>query len=217
MDLDGVIVDSFHIHVKGWMTIMQLLSGSSNESFCEDLRGVPTRRAIEMVLNRIEKNVSEGEMECLIRIKNAIRDIEIIKLSPSDLKPGITDFIRSVKRNNAILLCLATTKACPDIIRRIGFIDIFDYLIYGDKQYPPKSESSENLMKFLSDNNLKTKNCLFIDDGYNPVMLTAKSKIPSVWISNVGVPPPGAIRIESLDNIQINELFILANEKIKLR
>jgi beta-phosphoglucomutase-like phosphatase (HAD superfamily) len=198
VDLDGVIVKSYEIHVQGWLAIMQLLGRRRRRDLCMDIRGVPTKDALALVLQRLGAVVDDETFERLLLVKMAIRDVMVKLLSPKDLVRGTLSFLCDARSSATKIACIATTTAAPEIIDRTEIRYLFDKVVYGNALTPPKNLSTQCLSRIIRDAGASEEDTLLIDDSYQVTQLAVKSGIPSLWISGNGEPPDGAVRISTL-------------------
>jgi beta-phosphoglucomutase len=214
IDLDGVIVNSFEIHVQGWLAIMQLLGYRRSRNLCTDIRGVPTREALSLVLQRLGLAVDEETFEKLLSVKMAVRDLMVKMLSPQDVIRGVTRFLHEARNGGTKTVCMATTTAALEIIDRTGTRYLFDEVVYGGQMVPPKNLNVQCLSRIICKVGTNETNTLLIDDSFQVTHLAASSGIPSIWISGKGKAPKGALRISSLQRKSVNDTWSKAKHAL---
>lgn len=126
-DLDGVITDTAKFHTIAWRDLAKQLSIPWNTELEETLKGIDRLGSLEMILQAGGKQAeySKFEKEAFAAWKNA-RYVELIStLKPTDILPGMRDFITSLNDNGYLASIASASKNAPFILERLGLIDQF--------------------------------------------------------------------------------------------
>jgi len=215
IDLDGVIVDSFQIHVRGWEYIIQLLGGKKDKALFENLHGVPTREAIKYITQQIGAKVSRETFEQLVKIKNSIRDYAISLLDSADIIEEGEALLTQARELRVKTVCFATTTACVTILKRVNLARCFDDHVYGKKLFPSKKSSADYLCSYLANNGFLREECLFIDNGYMPTKHASLQGIPSVHITNGNQRYSKTLRLRSLTDVKLKNIYAAALKRLE--
>lgn len=210
VDLDGVIVKSFEIHVQGWLSIMQLLGRRRRRDLCTDIRGIPTKEALTLVLQRLGVTVDNETFEKLLSVKMAIRDAMVNLLSPKDVVKGTRGFLSNARNSATKIVCIATTTAAPEIIDRTEIRYLFDEVVYGNALAPPKNLSMQCIHRIIRDAETSKADTLLIDDSHQVTRLAVEAGIPSLWISKNGESPDGVVRASTLQGRSLASMWTRA-------
>ena len=131
-DLDGVLVTTDELHFLAWKALADKLgiTGFTKEDNVRQ-RGVSRMASLEVVLEKTDKKYSEEEKLALADEKNAIYVNSLDTLSPSDLLPGVNEFITFLKEKNIKTAIGSASKNTPLILEKTGIADKFDAISCG--------------------------------------------------------------------------------------
>jgi len=97
-DLDGVIVDTAIFHYQAWKRLANEMGFDLTIHQNEHLKGISRFESLEIVLE-IGKinNLSQKQKEELATRKNDWYKENILKMTPSDILPGVHPFLEKLK------------------------------------------------------------------------------------------------------------------------
>lgn len=128
-DLDGVITDSAELHFQAWGELAQHLGLPFDREFNEQLKGVGRMESLQLILSQSSRTYSAQEMEEFACRKNE-RYVELIStISPSDLLPGISEFLNSLKTQGIKIGLASASRNARAIIQRLGIESFFDVVV----------------------------------------------------------------------------------------
>jgi len=129
-DLDGVIVDTARFHFLAWKTLADELGMYFDEAVNERLKGVSRMRSFEIILevNNAQDRFTESEKEALTKKKNDLYVSFVKTLTPSDMLPGIAEFIDRAKAAGLKTAVASVSKNAPLVLEALGAADKFDYV-----------------------------------------------------------------------------------------
>lgn len=129
-DLDGVIVDTARFHFLAWKTLADELGMYFDEAVNERLKGVSRMRSFEIILevNNAQDRFTESEKEALTKKKNDLYVSFVKTLTPSDMLPGIAEFIDRAKAAGIKTAVASVSKNAPLVLECLGASDKFDYV-----------------------------------------------------------------------------------------
>jgi beta-phosphoglucomutase-like phosphatase (HAD superfamily) len=214
IDLDGVILDSFRLHVASWTAIAVNFGKDVGAIEFENYKGVETRDALVRLCYELKVRVNESELDKLVRAKCIFRDILIGDISPKDVLPGAKKLITEASHLCERLVCFATTSACERILDQIQLRSSFTDVICGAHLRPPKSENAECLLKWLGSNGLDCHDVLYIDDAETAVRHARSSGIPSLLKSDRVAPSFELPFVDTLEGKCLLDLMRRASEDL---
>ena len=129
-DLDGVITDTAKYHYEAWKKIADELGIPFNIEYNEKLKGVSRMESLCLILDNGpgRDSLTLEEKNELCERKNEIYKELIGSLKPSDILPGINEFISELKKNNILIGLASVSKNAPEILNRLELRDSFDYM-----------------------------------------------------------------------------------------
>lgn len=130
-DLDGVITDSARFHYIAWKGLADELSIDFDERYNEKLKGVSRMESLNLILeNGGLKESYTMEEKCSMADKKNDRYKELIcKITPSDVLPGILDFLKNLKASGIKTAVASVSQNVFFIIDRLKLTDYFDYIV----------------------------------------------------------------------------------------
>jgi beta-phosphoglucomutase len=93
-DLDGVIVDTAIYHYQAWRRMANTLGFDITEEFNEQLKGISRTESLEIILNHGGVTVSEDHKLELASQKNEWYLELVSQMTPANILPGVTAFLR---------------------------------------------------------------------------------------------------------------------------
>lgn len=139
-DLDGVIVDTAKYHYLAWKRLADELGFVFTEHDNERLKGVSRVRSLEILLEIGGLSPSEEEKAIMATRKNEWYVDYIKSMDASEILPGVTDFLASLKANGIKIALGSASKNAGMILTNIGMLDAFDAIIDGNKTSEAKPD-----------------------------------------------------------------------------
>jgi len=163
-DLDGVIVDTAHLHYLAWKKIADSENIPFDSHINERLKGVSRRKSFEIILERATRSYSEQEIERLMQVKNDLYVGMLKTLSEKDILPGISAFLAETHRAGYKTAIVSASRNTNTIVRQIGLEGCFDAVITGDhtKKSKPDPEGMLLASKQLA---IAPESCVVIEDA----------------------------------------------------
>ncbi len=183
-DLDGVIVDTAKFHFMAWKTLADELGLFFDETVNERLKGVSRMRSFEIILevNGAEKRFSEEEKEALIKKKNDLYVSFVKTLTPSDMLPGIAEFIDRAKAAGLKCAVASVSKNAPMVLDALGAADKFDYV--ADAAKVTKSKPAPDIFLVCAGAlGVSPSDCIGIEDAQAGVEAIKAAGMYSVGIN----------------------------------
>ena len=139
-DLDGVIVDTAKYHYLAWKRLADELGFEFTEHDNERLKGVSRVRSLEILLEIGGITRSEEEKVVMATRKNEWYVDYIKSMDASEILPGVTDFLASLKANGIKIALGSASKNAGMILTNIGMLDASDVTIDGNKTSEAKPD-----------------------------------------------------------------------------
>jgi beta-phosphoglucomutase len=163
-DLDGVIVDTAKYHFIAWRNIAKDLGFEFTEIHNERLKGVSRMRSLEILLEVGGISLDAKTKEKLAKRKNDEYLEYITKMTPDEILPGASAFLKDL-RNNGILTALGSaSKNSMIILNRLNIASLFDVIIDGNKVSKAKPDP-EVFLRGAEELKIPPVNCIVFEDA----------------------------------------------------
>ena len=122
-DLDGVLVDTARFHFQAWHELAESLGIPFTAADNEQLKGVSRVDSLEFILRLGHMELDSVTKQRLMDAKNA-RYLDLVAaMSPTDVLPGVLDFLASA----------AAAGVQLSILHRVGLSQHFSAVIDGNR------------------------------------------------------------------------------------
>lgn len=140
LDLDGVIAETSEFHYKAWKELAASLGISIGREFNEELKGVARMESLERILRHggKENAYSASEKAKLAERKNQRYVSLLSSLTPSDILPGVKEFMEDIHRAGMKLAIASISRNAPRILEALELIPLVDYI--ADAENVPRSK-----------------------------------------------------------------------------
>jgi beta-phosphoglucomutase len=130
-DLDGVIVDTARYHFIAWRNLANDLGIDFDEKENENLKGVGRMESLEYILSLGGIYKSDHEKELLAAKKNDQYKMLIEQIGPSEILPGVEDFLGELKSANILIGLGSSSKNARPVLSYLGIKTYFDVIVDG--------------------------------------------------------------------------------------
>lgn len=130
-DLDGVIVDTARYHFIAWRNLANDLGIDFDEKENENLKGVGRMESLEYILSLGGINKSDHEKELLAAKKNDQYKMLIEQIGPSEILPGVEDFLGELKSADILIGLGSSSKNARPVLSYLGIKTYFDVIVDG--------------------------------------------------------------------------------------
>lgn len=163
-DLDGVVVDTARYHFKAWQRLAWSLGFDFTEEHNERLKGVSRMASLNILLEVGGVSIPDRNKQILAGQKNEWYLEYIKKMTPSNILPGVTEFL-DLLRSAGIKIALGTaSKNARIILTQIGLSAAFDSIVDGTRVTNAKPDPEVFLIA-AADLKLEPKDCLVFEDA----------------------------------------------------
>lgn len=149
-DLDGVIADTFGVHIQGWKAVCAELGFPLGINDYEWLKGVSTELAIKKLLCNLQVSYDSETLLNLVILKNSIRDHLIDKILPEDINHRVSEILGVIKRSDDVAVCFATSSKTQDVLKLLGVTNYFDEVYCGEKIRGLKTDEVDAFVNHIS-------------------------------------------------------------------
>ena len=163
-DLDGVIVDTARYHYIAWKNIAEELGFVFSKDDNERLKGIGRLESLNILLQIGNINLEEGEKNRLATIKNEFYLKLIEEMKPEEILPGVTDFLKDLRKNKIRIALGSASKNAPFILERTNLTAYFDAIIDGNMVSKAKPDP-EVFLKGATQLGIEPAKCLVFEDA----------------------------------------------------
>lgn len=205
-DLDGVIVSTDDFHYQAWKTLADRESIPFDRSANERLRGVGRRESLEIILENSEKKYSDEQINNLCDEKNAIYRDSLSALSSSDILPGVTRLLKSLRERGIKIAVGSSSRNTPTILDRIGLSDFFDAVVDGNMIGRSKPDPEVFLLA-AKQLNTDPRRCVVIEDADAGISAALAAGCKAVGVGAAAENLQAHMRIFNLPENSVDELL----------
>ena len=185
-DLDGVIVDTAKYHYLAWKELAFELGFDFSNEQNEALKGVGRMTALDILLKIGNISISEEEKLKIASEKNS-RYLNLIKsMTPSDILPGVIEFLENLKDNNIKIALGSASQNAMYILEKLDIVKYFDAIIDGTKTKKAKP-NPEVFTKGAFQLNEDPKNCIVFEDAQAGVQAAINGGMRCVGIGEADI------------------------------
>ncbi|AEX53795.1 beta-phosphoglucomutase [Rahnella aquatilis CIP 78.65 = ATCC 33071] len=129
-DLDGVVVDTAHLHFMAWQRLAQRIGIPIDAAFNEQLKGVSRQESLLKILAAGGKSGTFTQAECdaMAAEKNADYVGLLAGLTTADILPGISELLHTLREEGVLTGLASVSQNAPQVLRALGLAQAFDYV-----------------------------------------------------------------------------------------
>ncbi len=137
-DMDGVIVDTAKFHFKAWHRLADSLSIEFTEKENEELKGISRVDSLEKILAWGHLVLNNQKKIELMELKNKWFLEYVEEVDPSDMLPGVMDFITELHKAGIKIGLGSSSKNAIHLLEKMGILSYFETIIDGNKIHMSK-------------------------------------------------------------------------------
>jgi len=204
-DLDGVIVDTARYHFSAWQRLAHEMGIDFTEVENEQLKGVSRVDSLKKILKwgRIEK--TEDEQVILCERKNDWYKESIADMNPSELLPGVADFLASCLADNLKIGIGSASKNTPTVLKAVGIYDMFGAIIDGNSVINGKPHP-EVFLKGCNQLGVEPAETIVFEDAFAGVTAAKSGGMLAVGVGTAKNLPHADIIIDGFKDFQLSKL-----------
>jgi beta-phosphoglucomutase len=205
-DLDGVIVDTAKYHYLAWKDLANSLGFDFTEHDNERLKGVSRVRSLEILLEIGGKVFDERLKTELATQKNKQYVGLISKMTPDEILPGVTEFLKSTKDAGIKIALGSASKNAPLILEKIGLGHFFDAVIDGNQVSKAKPDP-EVFLKGASAVGVQNSQCVVFEDAVAGIEAAKNAGMTAIGVGDPVVLKSADAVIQGFDGLSVNKLL----------
>ena len=163
-DLDGVLVDTAIYHFKAWKKLGENFNYQLTEEQNEQLKGVSRVESLNRILDWASYSASDEQKEAWLKEKNDNYLHLISNMNPSEILPGVVDFLGQIKVEGYKIALGSASKNAEIILEKTGLMPWFDIIIDGNKVSKSKPDP-EVFLKGAEGLGLLPSECIVFEDA----------------------------------------------------
>ena len=132
-DLDGVLVDTAIYHFQAWKMLGENFNYQLTEEQNEQLKGVSRVESLNRILDWASFSATDEQKEAWLKEKNDNYLHLISNMNPSEILPGVVDFLGQIKAEGYKIALGSASKNAEIILEKTGLMPWFDLIIDGNK------------------------------------------------------------------------------------
>ena len=204
-DLDGVIVDTAKYHYQAWNTIAQKLGFEFTWEENEQLKGVSRVDSLDIILQIGNITISQEEKQKYLVEKNEIY-LDLIKdMNPSEILPGVQDFLTELKEREIKIALGSASKNARPILKRVGLIDHFEAIVDGNEVVNGKPDP-EVFVKGATALGVDCKEAVVFEDSRSGITAANHAGFRSVGVGLPNVLDEAEYVIPGFVDLNLNQI-----------
>ncbi|ALJ00943.1 beta-phosphoglucomutase [Rufibacter tibetensis] len=207
-DLDGVLVDTAVYHFKAWRQLAQTLGIDFTEHDNERLKGVSRVRSLEIILEIGGQTMEQEKMLALCEQKNTEYLLDVAKMTPAEILPGVVDFLKALKAEGIKIALGSASKNAQLILERTELLPYFDAIIDGRHVVNGKPDP-EVFLKGAEALGVHPEECVVFEDAVAGVEAAKNGNMLCVGVGQPEVLTLADIVVKDLTEMTIERLHAL--------
>ena len=163
-DLDGVLVDTAIYHFQAWKMLGENFNYQLTEEQNEQLKGVSRVESLNRILDWASFSATDEQKEAWLKEKNDNYLHLISNMNPSEILPGVVDFLGQIKAEGYKIALGSASKNAEIILEKTGLMPWFDLIIDGNKVSKSKPDP-EVFLKGAEGLGFTPEECIVFEDA----------------------------------------------------
>jgi len=205
-DLDGVLVDTAIYHFQAWKNLGTKFGYTLTEEQNEQLKGVSRVESLNRILVWANYTATEEQKSSWLIEKNDNYLALITHMNPSEILPGVLDFLQQIKLAGYKIALGSASKNAEIILSKTGLIEWFDLIIDGNKVTKSKPDP-EVFLKGAAGLGFLPTECIVFEDAQAGVEAAKAGKMRAIGIGDADMLSQADKVIPSFEGIQASELL----------
>jgi beta-phosphoglucomutase len=185
-DLDGVLVDTAIYHFKAWRMLGENFGYQLTEEQNEQLKGVSRVESLNRILVWASFSATEEQKKIWLKEKNDNYLSLISSMNPSEILPGVVDFLAQIKEDGYKIGLGSASKNAEIILEKTGLMPWFDLIIDGNKVSKSKPDP-EVFLKGAEGLGLLPHECIVFEDAQAGVEAAKSGGMKVIGIGEASV------------------------------
>ncbi len=180
-DLDGVLVDTAIYHFQAWKNLGKQFGYELTEEQNEQLKGVSRVESLNKILDWANYSATQEQKSAWLIEKNEDYLRLISNMNPSEILPGVLDFLQQIKDLGYKIALGSASKNAEIILEKTGLMPWFDLIIDGNKVSKSKPDP-EVFLKGAEGLGLSPETCIVFEDAQAGVEAAKAGKMKAIGI-----------------------------------
>jgi beta-phosphoglucomutase len=180
-DLDGVLVDTAIYHFQAWKNLGKQFGYELTEEQNEQLKGVSRVESLNKILDWANYSASQEQKSAWLIEKNEDYLRLISNMNPSEILPGVLDFLQQIKDLGYKIALGSASKNAEIILEKTGLMPWFDLIIDGNKVSISKPDP-EVFLKGAEGLGLAPETCIVFEDAQAGVEAAKAGNMKAIGI-----------------------------------
>lgn len=180
-DLDGVLVDTAIYHFQAWKNLGKQFGYELTEEQNEQLKGVSRVESLNKILDWANYSATQEQKSGWLIEKNEDYLRLISNMNPSEILPGVLDFLQQIKDLGYKIALGSASKNAEIILEKTGLMPWFDLIIDGNKVSKSKPDP-EVFLKGAEGLGLAAETCIVFEDAQAGVEAAKAGKMKAIGI-----------------------------------
>lgn len=180
-DLDGVLVDTAIYHFQAWKNLGKQFAYELTEEQNEQLKGVSRVESLNKILEWANYSATQEQKSAWLIEKNEDYLRLISNMNPSEILPGVLDFLQQIKDLGYKIALGSASKNAEIILEKTGLMPWFDLIIDGNKVSKSKPDP-EVFLKGAEGLGLAPENCIVFEDAQAGVEAAKAGNMKAIGI-----------------------------------
>jgi len=206
-DLDGVLVDTAIYHFQAWKNLGKNFDYELTEEQNEELKGISRVASLDRILTWAKKEASQEEKNKWLIEKNENYLELISNMNPSEILPGVLDFLQEIKAQGYLIALGSASKNAEVILRKTGLISWFDAIIDGNHVQKSKPDP-EVFLKGAEALGVLPENCIVFEDASAGIEAAKRAGMKAIGIGDPSILDGADQVISSFIGVQASKLFL---------
>ncbi|MHA8076465.1 beta-phosphoglucomutase [Aquirufa sp. TARAVU-A1A] len=180
-DLDGVLVDTAIYHFQAWKNLGKQFGYELTEEQNEQLKGVSRVESLNKILDWANYSATQEQKSAWLIEKNEDYLRLISNMNPSEILPGVLDFLQQIKDLGYKIALGSASKNAEIILEKTGLMPWFDLIIDGNKVSKSKPDP-EVFLKGAEGLGLAAETCIVFEDAQAGVEAAKAGNMKAIGI-----------------------------------
>jgi len=206
-DLDGVLVDTAIYHFQAWKMLGENFNYQLTEEQNEQLKGVSRVESLNRILDWASYSATDEQKEIWLKEKNDNYLHLISNMNPSEILPGVVDFLGQIKAEGYKIALGSASKNAEIILEKTGLMPWFDLIIDGNKVSKSKPDP-EVFLKGAEGLGLSPLDCIVFEDAQAGVEAAKRGGMKVIGIGEADVLTEADKVIQNFIGIKSADLLL---------
>ena len=180
-DLDGVLVDTAIYHFQAWKNLGKQFGYELTEEQNEQLKGVSRVESLNKILDWANYSATQEQKSGWLIEKNEDYLRLISNMNPSEILPGVLDFLQQIKDLGYKIALGSASKNAEIILEKTGLMPWFDLIIDGNKVSKSKPDP-EVFLKGAEGLGFAPETCIVFEDAQAGVEAAKAGNMKAIGI-----------------------------------